>query len=69
MVSAVEREIERLEAIRAEMQPTAGSKRKPRILSEEGRRRIVEAQHRRWARAGSGTAASSRPGPATARTA
>ena len=51
MVSAVEQEIRRLEAIRAEVQGVEQNGRKPRTLSAEGRRKIAEAQHRRWARA------------------
>ncbi len=53
MIRAVDVEIRRLEAIRDQLQALAsyGSllTRKRRNLSEDGRRRIAEAQHRRWA--------------------
>ncbi len=50
MVRLVEAEVLRLEAIRAQVQALTGEKpQKKRMLSEQGRRRIVEAQHRRWA--------------------
>ena len=49
MLAALDAEIGRLEAIRAQIQPAKTGK--PRNLTPEGRRRIVEAQQRRWARA------------------
>ncbi len=53
MIRAVDEEIRRLEAIRDQLRTLAGNMSmlpmKPRNLSDEGRRRIAEAQHRRWA--------------------
>jgi hypothetical protein len=59
MILTIEQEIERLESIRKQLQElhlgmTPSEKR--RNLSEDGRRRIVEAQRRRWASVKSGTA-------------
>ena len=51
MVRAVEQEITRLEQIRAQvLAHGSDDARKPRRLSEDGRRRIAEAQRRRWAK-------------------
>ena len=52
MIRAVDAEIRRLEAIRDQLRALtshASLLPRKRMLSDDGRRRIVEAQHRRWA--------------------
>ena len=62
MIAAIEGEISRLEQVRELLRsstshrfsaPTAGrlpDTKKPRVLSAEARRRIAQAQKRRWAK-------------------
>ncbi len=52
ILAAVDGEIYRLEQLRAQMlapEAVAAKKHNQRILTAEGRKRISEAQHRRWA--------------------
>jgi hypothetical protein len=58
IVAAIDEEINRLEKVRALLQGSGGSKllgglsgiRKKRYLSPEARKRIADAQKRRWAK-------------------
>ena len=59
IIASIDEEISRLERVRALLQSTnghhvlhaaVGSTRKKRVLSEEARNRIAQAQRRRWAK-------------------